>query len=228
MAGIRHFTRSVHATTGEDEDTSRIQAVAELLQYLGLAIKRDVPDAVPCRDKIIPPRELPSADVGLMKAHVRMLRFGQREHLGGNIQSFDLETAFQQKINEPSVAAASDVDCESASAQKLDGSLMLDNTIPVRKFSAGPVPGDLVVISGCLAWIHLVAERLSASKGQARTLVAVVRCWGKPQGDRKDTRPGPGPYCWEPPESGSGSKLTRTRALSARATRRSMLREWPS
>jgi hypothetical protein len=100
-----------------------------------------MPDAIPSGDEVVSVWRCPGADIGVMENNVRMPQPSESQHLGGQIQPFDLKALPDQQVDKATAAAAPNVKCLSVTLNELKRTHVLGDTIGAIKSGAGPSLG---------------------------------------------------------------------------------------
>jgi hypothetical protein len=80
-----------------------------------------MPNAVPGANEVVFALRLPLAHVGVMKHDLRLPLTGEADHFCRNIEPFDDKSSFQEQFNEPSTAAAANIESSARAIQELQG-----------------------------------------------------------------------------------------------------------
>jgi hypothetical protein len=100
-----------------------------------------MPDAIPSGDEVVGVWRCPSADIGVVKNNVRMPQPSQPEHLGGQIQPFDVKALPDQQVDKTTATAAPNIKCLSVMLNELKRTHVLGDAIGAVKSGAGPSLG---------------------------------------------------------------------------------------
>jgi hypothetical protein len=100
-----------------------------------------MPDAVPSGDEVVGVWRCPSADIGVVENNVRMPQPSEPQHLGRQIQPFDVKALPDQQVDKATAAGAPNIKCLSVTLNELKRTRVLGDAIGAIKSGAGPSMG---------------------------------------------------------------------------------------
>src|ERR1700709_281603 len=117
-----------------------------------------MPDAVPRRYEIVSVREVPLANIRMMKEDSGVSHAGQTDHFCGNVQSLHFEVICKQQINNPSAGTAPYIYRRSLALDEFQcPGVLVDSVFAIKMFTVPPGSEPVIIIGGFLR-IHAVNQ----------------------------------------------------------------------